>query len=232
MTKKGWITVAILAALIAISMGLNIWQYDKSKTYSIQYGSDSTKVEKIKISDGEVEVEHIKQGKKKIKKMYIAPEGKTVLDLGGYNKQMEKVDEIRYKIERINSLLNEKDSVLTGQQLSGIFRNIWELDKSPLHLNVKNYGFTSRFQIGFGVGGYKDRIEQKFIFGWKFLFWNRLNIGAYVNQDLLGVGLGRHMDDLVPIFKNAELRLVIGPGFKNITNPQDLNFWLGVTVDL
>jgi hypothetical protein len=229
----------LLIILLLLCAALGIQSY---RVKSVQEKLNATVIElegvknqkprEIVITDTKVEYKYL-DGKTVIKER--VPEGYVKFDLFKYDKVVTMVDSVVKEREvyvgKLNSLLSKAsgDSVAIGiyrtkiAHLDSVVKkfNTTIADKNDF-LIIKNRGFTFRPQIGLGYSGIVTPYA-----GIKFAFWNRYGFSVGSTKDQIGIGISRHIDDLVPYMKNTEIILLGGLPYKDGNN-----VFLGLCVGL
>ena len=85
-----------------------------------------------------------------------------------------------------------------------------QLQNSKDFIIIKNKGFTFKPELGAGYNGNFDGY-----FGVKLAYWNRYGLSVGFTREQFGLGVSRHLDDLIPYFKNTEVFALAGMPYKD-----------------
>lgn len=184
-------------------------------TYSIynKYFKEHIKTErnyteKIDIENNEIIVETINENILEKIPAYVPPEGsiEIVIDVEHKEDIIEVVDSIKeIKIDAIKTIEEKYEELdyYTDLLIEKMF------EKPITIIKIKNKGFCFRPFLG---GDYSGKFS--FLFGTKLLYYNRYGMSVFSSFNGGGIGISRHVDDMVGFFKNIELFVGCGKNYR------------------
>jgi hypothetical protein len=181
--------------------------------------------------------------KGKVVTKYKVPEGYVKFDVEKYTSIQTKLDSLMVvnvnakaklaDLQKTNGVLNKqvsvKDTLLQDYEdvIRDTDRQIAELqaslNKPETLVTIHNRGFTLRPEIGFGYDGKADGY-----IGIKWAYWNRYSLSVGSTSKQVGIGVARHIDDIVPFTHNAEITVMYGYPYKK----SDGSVFVGVKTGL
>ena len=245
--KTGYkILIAVFIIIFVSSLVGNYIQYrfgklpEKVEDLDISFDADLVEINDDKIVESTIVVSDENKKVEVITKIVERiPEGYVKLNLSEYRKNMAALSNFKkryeelfsqhkatFKIEVGESEVVKDDLVkdpVTKESIEELMQLLTTIDTTAtISLQYQTAGFI--FRPSWGVG-YCDGLD--FTVGIKTFFWNKYNAGFYATTNLGGIGVGRHLNDIVKVFKNTELRAIGGIGYKG-----GFRFWVGLTTDM
>lgn len=240
MSKGFKILVTVFVIIMVISLVSNYFQFrfgrlEKVENFEVDKDADFIKIDNEKIVESSIILDDQNKKIEVITKVVErVPEGYVKLDLTEYRKNMRAFitlkkrysDMQNHRIVDSNITIGESEVVKDSIKVefdSDILKFFDEIDTmATISLKYQTSGFI--FRPSWGIG-YCDGLD--FTVGLKTFFYNKYNVGLYATTNLGGIGIGRHLNDIVKVFKNTELRAITGMGYKG-----GFRFWIGLTTDM
>ena len=240
----------LIGLLLLSSLIANAWQWKMGKLPSVtEHYSGAMESDHITVKDDKIIETVIDVQTKEVivtKIVEKVPEGYVKLNLEKYRANMRAFSKLKRKIQELNMVGSESIKVKVDKsvvtewsddklvelksdlEITKLLNDIDTTATIGIEYQKGGFIFKPSFGIGWDGRGANDNEEIiDIILGSKLFFYNRYNIGTYFYLRGLGVGFGRHLDDLLPLINNAEFRMMPG-----IRYDGKFNIWLGLTWDL
>lgn len=194
----------------------------------------------IIVKETKVEYKY-KDGKTIVK--YVPREGSVNFNVAKYDALVAREDSLKAVQATLNAkltnTLNEKlaavkDKVIQ-ENLAKDYREALadvdaelakvqaQLNKPEIYVKIKNKGFTLRPMVGAGYNG-----SLSPYIGIKGAYWNRYGLSIGTTDKQVGIGISRHIDDIIPFLNNTEALILIGYPYKST----DGKVFAGISVGL
>jgi hypothetical protein len=214
--KSHWRSAIVVALVLVIAIQtkrLNLAHENSQKGLELKDGE----IAKITVELGRLRAA-TKDGSSST---YIPPESKTTITVKVDREAQKKLIEVNAKLAEL-----EKDREKNAAEIARLNKEREDLEKKATKVVVegKRWGVTARLGLGALYSG-------KFLpeLDCKVLYWGRYSVKLGITTEFGGVGVSRHIDDLVPFLnlQNLEVQGVYGREFGGGTR-----YAIGVRVNL
>lgn len=208
---------ALIIILVAV-IGWNVWQGNrKQKKINELAERLAIKPTTITITTSGIETTSTtRDGGTVTKRTYVPPEGKVLIDLSEKEKLEKRYAEL---VDKINKM---KDVAELGALKIELEEIKVELEKPP-EVTIKVKGFT--FRPGYSILYEPELNEMSGNLDIKWIYYKRYSLTTAFGLSRGNIGITRHIDDVIAIFRNIEIGIYYGMKYENL---KDTRFTLGV----